>query len=66
MHDKNIKLAGVEKGALRSGSRVLGLRYAKSDSQILFAFMYYSPDIHYLKRKHDKFVAFFKLDPYAT
>ena len=66
LHAKNIELAGITKGRIKPGLRASSLSYAKADSQKLFGFMYYKPDLPALRRKKTKFVDFIRVDPYAS
>lgn len=61
---RNTALIGVSNGKIKTGIRALKLRYAKSDSQKLYKYMYYSNDIPALNRKRIKFKKFLEADPY--
>ena len=66
LQDANCQLAGLSKGSVKPGVRAEVLNYAKKDSQKLFEFMYYAPNLPKLTRKHLKFVDFLRTDPYAS
>jgi hypothetical protein len=55
------KNAGLNKGYLRFGSRVIELGYAIADSASLYKFMYQDNPTLFLKRKRDKFELFSSL-----
>jgi hypothetical protein len=61
----NSRLAGVGKGSIRTGSRAFALGYAKSDSRLLFQYMYKIDGSPRLSRKYIKFYKFLTLDPYG-
>jgi hypothetical protein len=61
----NSKMGLTTKGRIKLGTRAFVLSYAKQDSKKLFKLMYYDLGLPMLVRKHNKFVAFLRLDPYA-
>jgi len=63
---QNSRLIGTTLGEIYKGKKAISLKYAKSDSQKIFKFMYYSLDSLKLTRKYNKFVAFLKMDPYSN
>ena len=66
LYDQNLRLANVVSGKINPTTRAFALKYAKADSRTLFEFMYYSPGLPALARKHGKFIDFFQQDPYAV
>ena len=61
----SLSLPGIGNGTLKPGSRCFQLKYAKQDSQLLFKYMYYRPDLPHLHRKHARYLELFAVNPYA-
>ncbi|MFI4963712.1 MAG: LAGLIDADG family homing endonuclease [Legionellales bacterium] len=61
----NTELVGTSSGSIKPSVGASVLNYAKADSQKIFSFIYYTPNLPKLTRKYMRFVAFLQTDPYA-
>lgn len=65
LRHQNQRLVHTSEGRIKNSTRALSLSYAKTDSRLLFGYMYPQTLHPKLSRKYNKFVDLLRSDPYA-